>query len=193
MLSQSLSSRPAVEWTMRQSGSSEWLPAVVPGGVHTDLMAAGKIPDPFFADNELKVQWVAEAEWEYRGVFTASKALVSAPHLFLVADGLDTFADVTLNGRPLGSAENMFRQYTLGCSRTGSGRFKRDSDFLPLGGKLLPGAQPGKTADHFQHVFGGQRVRAQGALPLRLGLGTDAAADRCLARPAPGRFFGGPD
>jgi beta-mannosidase len=97
---------------MRQSGSPEWLPAVVPGGVHTDLMAAGKIPDPFYADNELKVQWVAEAEWEYRGVFTASKALVSAPHLFLVADGLDTFADVSLNGRLVGSADNMFRQYS---------------------------------------------------------------------------------
>ena len=111
MLSQSLTTLAAADWAMRQAGNAEWLPAVVPGGVHTDLMAAGKIPDPFFADNEIKVQWVAEAEWEYKAVFSVPAALAGAKHLFLVADGLDTFADVTLNGQAVGSTENMFRQY----------------------------------------------------------------------------------
>ena len=40
---QSLSGR----WQFRQAGSAEWLPATVPGGVHTDLLALGRIPDPF--------------------------------------------------------------------------------------------------------------------------------------------------
>lgn len=48
------------DWQFRESGTDEWLPATVPGTVHTDLMAAGKIPDPFFGINEKLVQWVEE-------------------------------------------------------------------------------------------------------------------------------------
>ena len=62
------------EWEFRQAdaevGSGEWLPAQVPGGVHTDLMAAERIPDPFVADNEKQVMWVAEGDWEYRRTFS---------------------------------------------------------------------------------------------------------------------------
>ena len=72
-------------WQFRQAGTEEWLPATVPGGVHTDLMALGKIPDPFVADNELKVMWVAETDWEYRRTFTADAALLAEPK---VASGL---------------------------------------------------------------------------------------------------------
>ncbi len=42
----------AGQWQFRQAGKSEWLAATVPGGVHTDLMALGLIPDPFVGDNE---------------------------------------------------------------------------------------------------------------------------------------------
>ena len=56
-------------WEFRQAGTEEWLPANVPGGVHTDLLALGLIPDPCAAENEKLVQWEKEyesqrAEWE---------------------------------------------------------------------------------------------------------------------------------
>ena len=106
MLTQSLTSN----WTFRQVGGGEWLPAQVPGGVHTDLLALGRIPDPFYGDNELKVQWVAESDWEYLSTFQFNP--VGAPAaLFLVADGLDTLAELFLNGVSLGKTDNMFRQY----------------------------------------------------------------------------------
>lgn len=98
-------------WQFRQAGTEEWLPANVPGGVHTDLLALGRIPDPFVGDNEKRVQWVAEADWEYRHPFTAAPELLHQPHIWLVCDGLDTLATVSLNGRELGRAANMFRQY----------------------------------------------------------------------------------
>ena len=107
MIQQSLNG----DWQFRQAGESEWLPAHVPGGVHTDLLALGRIPDPFVADNELKVQWVAESDWEYQCSFQVEPALLSQPHTFLVCDGLDTLAEVTLNGHALGRTDNMFRQY----------------------------------------------------------------------------------
>ena len=63
-------------WQFRQVGTIEWLPANVPGSVHTDLMAIGGIPDPFVADNEKRVQWVAESDWIYRHRFKIGRAHV---------------------------------------------------------------------------------------------------------------------
>jgi beta-mannosidase len=103
-------------WQFRQAGApqrggEEWLPATVPGGAHTDLLTLGLIPDPFVGDNERRVQWVAEADWEYRVQFAVAPELLQQPHIWLVCDGLDTLATVSLNGHELGRAANMFRQY----------------------------------------------------------------------------------
>jgi len=98
-------------WEFRQVGKEEWLPARVPGGVHTDLLALGLIPDPFVGDNEKRVQWVAEADWEYRCQFIADLDLLDQAHIWLVCDGLDTLATVSLNGEELGQTNNMYRQY----------------------------------------------------------------------------------
>ena len=104
-------------WQMRQIGSDEWLPGIVPGGVHLDLMAAGRIADPFVGDEELRVQWVAECDWEYRREFTIEAAVAAEEHLALVFDGLDTLADIRLNGELLGSADNMFRTWRWDVTR----------------------------------------------------------------------------
>src|SRR5512137_546166 len=96
-------------WQFRQAGTEEWLPATVPGGAYTDLLALGRIPDPFVGDNERRVRWVAEADWEYHHQFTVASDHLRLPHIWLVCDGLDTLATVSLNGRELGRAANMFR------------------------------------------------------------------------------------
>ncbi len=98
-------------WEFRQAGAEAWLPASVPGGVHTDLLALGLIPDPFVADNEQRVQWVAQSDWVYRSKFSASPEILAKEKVFLVCDGLDTLATVVLNGHELGRTANMFRRY----------------------------------------------------------------------------------
>ncbi len=98
-------------WQFRQLGSEEWLPAQVPGGVHTDLLALRHIPDPFVGDNEKRVAWVAENNWEYRHTFNMQANVFQRKQIWLVCDGLDTLASLTLNGSPLGETDNMFRQY----------------------------------------------------------------------------------
>ena len=130
MINQSL----AGSWQFRQSSLSpkgsttEWLPATVPGGVHTDLLALNKIPDPFVADNELKVQWIGESDWEYRRTFTVEKALAREKRQFLVCDGLDTLAEVSLNGKLLGKTDNMFRQWKWEVT----GRLKEGENVLAI-------------------------------------------------------------
>ncbi len=98
-------------WQFRQANTEEWLPATVPGGVHTDLLALGRIPDPFVGDNEKHVAWVAESDWKYRYAFAVDAEFLDQPQVWLVCDGLDTLATVTLNGEVLGETDNMFRQY----------------------------------------------------------------------------------
>jgi len=99
------------QWTFRQLDTKEWMPATVPGGVHTDLLALGKIPDPFVADNEKQVQWIGDTDWEYKTTFKVSADILKETGHFLVCDGLDTLAEVSLNGKPLGKTDNMYRQW----------------------------------------------------------------------------------
>lgn len=99
------------DWQLRQAGAEQATPAKVPGCVHTDLLAAGLIPDPFYGANELDVMWVAERDWQYSRSFEVSQELLNEDQVFLVCDGLDTLGRVELNGKLVGRFENMFRQY----------------------------------------------------------------------------------
>ena len=92
---------------------AEWRGATVPGLIHTDLMAYKLIPDPFYRDNESKVQWVSDSDWEYRRVISADQDLLKHKHIDLVFEGLNTLADVSLNGKLLLHADNMFLEWRL--------------------------------------------------------------------------------
>lgn len=98
-------------WILRHpDGSGRALPASVPGCVHTDLLAAGLIPDPFLGRNETEVAWVGRREWTYE-VGLSGSGTVGHDQTDLVFDGLDTAAEIRLDGRLLGSVRNMHRSY----------------------------------------------------------------------------------
>lgn len=100
-------------WEFRQQRSADWLPATVPGCVHTDLLALGRIPDPFYGENEKRVQWVGEKDWEYRRTFRAGAELLAEERIELVMEGIDTYAEVWLNGHCIGRCDNMFRTWRI--------------------------------------------------------------------------------
>ncbi|MEV0727163.1 glycoside hydrolase family 2 protein [Polymorphospora sp. NPDC050346] len=85
------------------------LPATVPGCVHTDLLAAGRIPDPYLDDNETRLAWIGHTDWIYETTFAADPA--GDDRVDLVCAGLDTVATVTLNDVELGRTANMHRGY----------------------------------------------------------------------------------
>lgn len=82
-----------------------WLPATVPGTAHGALLAAGRIPDPFYGRNEAEVAWVAERRWAWRLAFDGGEL---AEREELVFEGLDTYCTVWLNGEQLLQSDNMF-------------------------------------------------------------------------------------
>ncbi|MFC7677879.1 glycoside hydrolase family 2 protein [Paenibacillus sp. GCM10028914] len=100
-------------WTFKACDEHEWLPAQVPGCVHTDLLRNGVIPDPFYGTNEHDLQWIDKKDWEYETSFEVSDELMAKSHIELVFDGLDTYADVYVNGKAVLSADNMFRSWRI--------------------------------------------------------------------------------
>ncbi|WP_432132446.1 glycoside hydrolase family 2 protein [Streptomyces tendae] len=97
-------------WSLRHS--ENLLPARVPGCVHTDLLAAGLIPDPFIGANEPDVAWVGRRAWTYvRDLAATDTAVKSHERTDLVFDGLDTAATITLDGRELGRTRNMHTRH----------------------------------------------------------------------------------
>ena len=85
------------------------IPATVPGLVHVALLEAGLILDPSLDRNETTVTWIGQSSWEYATTF--EWAPDGQDRHELVFDGLDTFAEVNLNGRTLGRTRNQHRTY----------------------------------------------------------------------------------
>jgi beta-mannosidase len=84
--------------------------AVVPGCVHTDLLAAGLIDDPHDGANEGLLAWIGRVRWTYTTEITESAPL-DGERLDLVCDGLDTIATVTVNGVVIGRTANQYRSH----------------------------------------------------------------------------------
>jgi len=101
------------DWTL-QPKNGEWaIPATVPGDNVSALLAAGKIPDPYWADNELQVQWIGREDWVYSRTFEVGTAFLEERAVFLNIENLDTIATISFNGHLALRTENMFRRYRV--------------------------------------------------------------------------------
>ena len=97
-------------WTLQVE--DERLPAQVPGCVHLDLMRANRLPELFYGDHERAHQAPVDRDWRYERTFDVDEALLSARCVRLVAEGLDTFAEISINEQPVLRADNMFRTWS---------------------------------------------------------------------------------
>ena len=96
------------EWQFSQSNKDEWRPAIVPGSVQRDLIRLKVLPDPYYGTNEKKVQWVEDENWDFKKSFNLTEEQLKYDDALLTFEGLDTYADVFLNGSKLFHSENMF-------------------------------------------------------------------------------------
>ncbi|WP_083940911.1 beta-mannosidase [Pseudoduganella violaceinigra] len=155
------------DWTFRiNPGNAEgaahpevasWRAAVVPGTVHTDLLANRLIPDPYVGAPEAGLQWIGLADWEYKTHFDVPAAQLRAARSEMVFEGLDTFAEVWLNGEKLLTADNAFRTWRVPVG--GKLRAKGNELRIVLGSpiaRLLPQVQamPLKLAGNYPSPYG---------------------------------------
>ena len=136
--------------------AAAWHRATVPGSVHTDLLAAGLIPDPYVGAAEAGLQWIGLARWEYRTTFAADAATRQRLHNDLVFEGLDTFAQVELNGEPILAADNAFRTWRVPVQGKLRARNTLRIVFESPIVKLLPTVQamPHKLAGNYPSPYG---------------------------------------
>ncbi|GEM05314.1 beta-mannosidase [Halolactibacillus miurensis] len=100
------------DWHFKQYGKEQWHRAFVPGCVHTDLLKNGLIDDPFYEDNEKALQWIDQVDWCYETTFDVSDDRLEKIMTFTF-HGLDTYADIYVNGVLVKKTANMFRVYQL--------------------------------------------------------------------------------
>ncbi|MFJ5259851.1 glycosyl hydrolase 2 galactose-binding domain-containing protein [Streptomyces sp. NPDC088387] len=144
-------------WTLRAVDDSiADVAASVPGCVHTDLLRAGLIDDPYLADNEQRLGWIGRSAWIYETGFDWTPT--DDERADLVCDGLDTVASVTLNGVLLGTTANMHRGYRWPVRellRPGPNtlRIRFDSPYeYAEEQRAALGARPGPYAEPFNFI-----------------------------------------
>lgn len=98
-------------WEMRQIGKEEMLPAQVPGSVYEDLLRNGEMENPFWKDNEMDACNLMEKDYEYMVHFSCESDICNSDRVVLRFEGIDTIADIVLNGTHLGSTCNMHRTW----------------------------------------------------------------------------------
>ena len=98
-------------WRLRAADETESVPCPIPGDNYSALQDAGRIPDPYWRDNETRVQWVADRDWIFSRSFDVPAELLRHRAVSLSFDSIDTVAEVFVNGRRAGSADNQFRRW----------------------------------------------------------------------------------
>lgn len=94
--------------------------AKIPGSVYGALLEKELIPDPFYRDNELKVLPLMENDFCYTTNFEVTGQMLACDALLLRFDGIDTLADIYLNGEQIGCAYNMHRIWEFNLLELGS-------------------------------------------------------------------------
>ncbi|GAA3919688.1 glycoside hydrolase family 2 protein [Streptomyces gulbargensis] len=136
-------------WSLRHEGAL--LPARVPGCVHTDLLAAQVIPDPFIGRNETEIAWVGRQGWCYAAELDHDSRHERTE---LVFEGLDTAAEIALAGEVLGRTRNMHRTHRFDVTgRTGRLEVRFDSAYEEAERvRALTGERPNVYPEPFQYI-----------------------------------------
>lgn len=99
------------KWTLSNSKRRISVPAAIPGDTHSALLASQQIRDPYWAKNELAVQWIGKEDWTFEREFQVPPSFLKETSVFLNVEGLDTIAVLWINGKRVSRTNNMFLRY----------------------------------------------------------------------------------
>ena len=97
-------------WQLASLDGGHHAPMAIPGDVHSALLSAGLIPDPYAGRNERDVQWVAAEDWAIERSFDLTPEMLEGDW-YLDIESIDTVASVYVNGVLVQDADNCFRRW----------------------------------------------------------------------------------
>ncbi|XP_048589787.1 beta-mannosidase isoform X2 [Nematostella vectensis] len=100
-------------WSIHNGNGSISVSGTVPGSVHMALYKSGTIGDPYFRLNDVNYRWIAYDNWTFSRTFDVSEKVLLKDKAVLVCNGLDTVANVSVNGKIVGQSKSMFLQYVF--------------------------------------------------------------------------------
>ena len=103
----------AGKWKLSRAADKEIIDAIVPGDNMSALLDAGKIKDPYYALNEVDLQWIGREDWKYSKTFKVTKTFLAKKSVYLSCEYVDTIAEIRVNGKLAGKTDNMFVRYRL--------------------------------------------------------------------------------
>ncbi|XP_017784004.1 PREDICTED: beta-mannosidase isoform X2 [Nicrophorus vespilloides] len=99
-------------WNLEDSNAKYTnLTGTIPGGIYTDLQNSNVINNIFVGSNDVDTRWVSKLNWNYSRCFEVNEKLFYHDQIYLVFEGIDTFAEVLVNGQTVGTTNNMFVRY----------------------------------------------------------------------------------
>jgi beta-mannosidase len=106
------------DWILLSEFFSDSIEAIIPGCVHLDLLENNIIDDPFFGENESKLQWIDTISWSYMTSFYVDlNNFKDYNHQELIFEGIDTQADIILNADTILHSNNMYKKWTIDISK----------------------------------------------------------------------------
>jgi len=104
-------------WTINDNGSYI-AQGQIPGTIHTILLAANQIPEPFVGYNDVNLRHLIYTPWTFRKNFSLTDDFLAFTKFTIHFDQIDTVANITLNGCPIGQTNNMFLAYTFNVTKS---------------------------------------------------------------------------
>ena len=115
------------KWKMRAAGGGDSYDSEIPGTVAGTLFVHGAMSDPFWRDNEAKIQDILDQDYIFERSFSVGEELLEQEFVELRCDGLDTLAQISLNDTVIGQADNMYRTWRFdvkSCLQLGENRIE---------------------------------------------------------------------
>jgi len=105
------------DWKINNNGSYS-AQGQVPGTIHTILLAAKQIPEPYWGYNDVNLRYLVYTPWTFRKNFSLTDDFLAFTQFTLHLDQIDTVTNITLNGCPIGQTNNMFLAYIFNVTKS---------------------------------------------------------------------------
>jgi beta-mannosidase len=104
-------------WTINNN-QSNFVQGKIPGTIHTILLAANQITEPYWGYNDVNLRYLIYTPWRFTKNFSLTDTFLTFEQFTLHFDQIDTVANITLNGCFIGQTNSMFIAYTFNVIRT---------------------------------------------------------------------------